>query len=57
MDRTLDHRAHFVGAAEGFPRIGVGLLDRQRDPLTIAIDFEHFHLHLIADLDGPRTGD
>src|SRR5439155_19054704 len=36
------------------PRIGLRLLETERDPLTLTIDVEHLHLHMLADVEDFR---
>ena len=40
-----------VGIDDLLPRIGLRLLETERDPLAIAVDVEHLHLDLLADLE------
>src|SRR3954468_15827198 len=41
-----------VGALEHLlPRVGLRLLEPERDPLALAVDVEHLHLHVLADLE------
>lgn len=42
--------ALLVHGGEGFPRIGTGLLDTQRDATTLFIDVQHHHFGLVTDL-------
>ena len=43
--------ALLVALEDALPRIGLRLLEAQRDPLTIAVDVEHLDLDLLADLE------
>src|SRR5487761_2669332 len=50
LDAAADTVVLLVHGGEGFPRIGVGLLDAERDAATLLVDVEHHHLALVADL-------
>ena len=43
--------ALLVALEDALPRIGLRLLEAQRDPLTIAVDVEHLDLDLLTDLE------
>src|SRR5579884_3081109 len=51
LDLAADPVALLVHGGEGLPRIGLGLLDAERDAATLLVDVEHHHLHLVANLD------
>src|SRR5512132_3816373 len=44
---ALDLVALVVGLEHLLPRIGLGLLQAQRDALALAVDVEHLHLHVL----------
>ena len=43
--------AHAVALVDGGPRVGFHLLHAERDALGPAVDLEHHHLDLVADVD------
>src|SRR3989454_560826 len=62
-DLPGDSRAHRVALRDRGPRIGLDLLEPERDPLGGAVDLEHDHFDLVADVDelggvshAPRPG-
>src|SRR5204862_6207420 len=38
-----------VGVDDALPRVLLGLLEAQRDPLSVAVDIEHLDAHGVAD--------
>ena len=50
-DATLDHVVHLVALDDALPRVGLGLLEAQGDPLAVAVDVEHLDVDLLADLE------
>ena len=55
-DLALDHVVHLVALDDALPRVGLGLLEAQGDPLAVAVDVEHLDLDLLADRRAPRRG-
>src|SRR5437867_3939061 len=53
-DTTEGPRAGLVALLDRRPRIGLDLLHAQRDPLGAAVDVEHDHLDVVADVDELR---
>jgi len=49
-DQALDHRAHRIFFLEFLPGIGSRLLQAQRNALCFRIDFQHDHVHDVADV-------
>ena len=47
---TLDDVLLVVVLEHLLPRIGLRLLETERDPLPVAVDVEHLDLHVLADL-------
>src|SRR5207253_10503167 len=47
---AVDGVALLVALEHLLPRIGLRLLEAERDPLAIAVDVEHLDLNLLADL-------
>ena len=50
-DATLDDVVLAVALDHLLPRIGLRLLEAERDPLTVAVDVEHLHLDRLADVE------
>ena len=50
-DPAVDELADLVGGGELLPRILLGGLQRQADPLAVEVDVEHLHGDLVADGD------
>src|SRR3954454_7132489 len=50
-DLALDLVALVVGLEHLLPRVALGLLEAERDALPLAVDVEHLHLHVLADLE------
>src|SRR5436190_11114896 len=48
---TLDGVAFGVLLDHLLPRIGLRLLETERDALALAVDIEHLHLHLLPDVE------
>src|SRR5215212_8487579 len=48
---ALDHVALAVGLDDLLPRVGLRLLETERDPLALAVDVEHLDLDVLADLE------
>src|SRR5215210_4143349 len=48
---ALDHVALAVGLDDLLPRVGLRLLETERDPLALAVDVEHLDLHVLSDLE------
>jgi hypothetical protein len=48
-DRALELVAHVVGVDDPLPRVLLGLLEAQGDPLPVAVDVEHLDLHGVPD--------
>ncbi len=48
-DLALDDVGHVVGVDDALPRVGLGLLEAEGDPLPVAVDVEHLDLDLVAD--------
>ncbi len=53
-DTTLDDVVFAVRVEHLLPRIGLGLLEAERDPLALAVDVEHLHLDGLPDLEHLR---
>ena len=49
-DLALELVADVVGVDDPLPRVLLGLLEPQRDPLAVAVDVEHLDLDGLADL-------
>src|SRR6185312_12425260 len=47
FDLALDHRASRMGRSEGLPRIGLRLLEAERNPALLLVDLEDLHVHLL----------
>ena len=54
-DPAVDQLAHLVGAGELPPRILLGGLQGEADPLPAEIHLQHLHLDLVVNADD-RTG-
>ena len=50
-DATLDDVVLAVGVEHLLPRVGLGLLEAERDPLALAVDVEHLDLDGLPDLE------
>ncbi len=50
-DATLDDVALVVVLEHLLPRVALGLLETERDPLPVAVDVEHLDLHVLADFE------
>jgi hypothetical protein len=50
-DAAVDQLANLVAVCELLPRVGLGRLERQADPLLVEVDVEHLDLDLVAHLD------
>ena len=50
-DAPLDDVALLVGVDHLLPRVGLRLLEPERDPLALAVDVEHLDLDLLPDLE------
>src|SRR5712691_3948727 len=48
---ALDDVALLVLLEHLLPRVGLRLLEAERDALALAVDVEHLHLHLLADVE------
>ena len=48
LDLALDRGADRILVGEGFPRIGEGLLQAERDAALVGIDLEHHHFHFLG---------
>ena len=48
-DRPLELVADVVGVDDPLPRVLLGLLETERDPLAVAVDVEHLDRDLVAD--------
>src|SRR5688500_9636085 len=51
LDLALDLGADRVRSREGLPRIGLGLLEAERDATLLAVDLEHRHVDLLRGRD------
>ena len=51
LDLAVDDRTHRVAFEELVPRVLAALLDAERDPALVGIDFQHHHLDLLAGRD------
>ena len=50
-DLALEDVALAVLVEHLLPRVLLGLLEAQRDPLAVAVDVEHLDAHVLADLE------
>src|SRR5260370_4633868 len=48
-DRSGERRANRMPIGHVSPGIGLLILHRERDALSIVLDFDHLHAHLLAD--------
>ena len=55
-DRALELVADVVGVDDALPRILLGLLETERDPLALAVDVEHLDADGVADREDLATG-
>src|SRR5439155_10507180 len=53
-DRALQLIAHVVRVDDTLPRVLLGLLEAQRDPLAVPVDVEHLDLDGVADVEDLR---
>ncbi len=49
-DAAVHELAHLVTVGELLPRVLLGGLERQADPLLVEVDVENLHVDLVADL-------
>ena len=50
-DLAADAQADRVAVADRDPRVGLGLLQAERDALGLGVELQHAHAHLVADLE------
>ena len=53
-DLALEDVVRLVLVEDRLPRVLLGLLETERDPLAVAVDVEHLDAHRLADRRGPR---
>ena len=51
LDFALDRRADRMRLGKGRPRIGLGLLEAERNPALLLVDLEHLHFDFLAGAD------